>query len=261
MERPARAFPQFRLPVVHQVVDEIEPEPKIVLALHPAGIRVDRVGLVVAEQGIPALVIPQGGIAGDVQGRHAAFARVGAVGPRNPEDVQSEVGAEIRGRHVLAEPRPAERPVNQERRRDGVGLAHARDLHERVTLAEAAAAQAWTTSIAEAELATDQRIHRAVLEPELMPLVAVPIDLGVDVVAVQRLRGSVEIVVRVTIQIRERHERQHLQHGAVQASLRDGVDLPAAGKHRTTGTIRLPEKGSKIIPSLRRCYPPRSWES
>ena len=37
-------------------------------------------------------------------------------------------------------------------------------------------------------------------------LVAVPIDLGVEVVAVQRLSGSDEIVVRVAIQIRERHE-------------------------------------------------------
>ena len=59
MERPARTFPQLRLPVVHQVVDEIEPEPDIVRALHPACIGVDRVGLVVAEQGIPALVIPE----------------------------------------------------------------------------------------------------------------------------------------------------------------------------------------------------------
>ena len=59
IELTARASPQFRLPVVHQVVDEIETEPKIVRALHPAGIGVDRVGLVVAKERIPALIIPK----------------------------------------------------------------------------------------------------------------------------------------------------------------------------------------------------------
>ena len=38
--------------------------------------------------------------------------------------------------HVLAESRPAERPVDQESGRDGVGLPHAANLHERVAGAE-----------------------------------------------------------------------------------------------------------------------------
>ena len=59
IERAARAFAQFRLPVVHQVVDEVEAEPDVVRALHPACIGVEGVGLVVAEERIPAFRIAQ----------------------------------------------------------------------------------------------------------------------------------------------------------------------------------------------------------
>ena len=67
---------------------------------------------------------------------------------------------------------------------DRVGVADARELHERVAVAVAAVAQALAAGLAKAEVAVDQRVHQAVLEPELMPLVAVPVDLGVEVVAV-----------------------------------------------------------------------------
>ena len=154
VERAARPFAELRLPVVHQVVDEVEAEPDVVRALHPARIGVEGVGLVVAEERIPASRIAEGRIAGDVQRRHAAFARVRAVRPRNAQHVQSEVGAEIGRLHVLAEPRPAERSVNQESRRDGVGLADARDLHERVARRRAPPAHRHSPpAVAEAEVA------------------------------------------------------------------------------------------------------------
>ena len=60
IERPARAFTQLRLPVVHQVVDEVEAEPDVVRALRPACIGVEGVGLVVAVERIPAFRIAQG---------------------------------------------------------------------------------------------------------------------------------------------------------------------------------------------------------
>ena len=137
IERAARAFAQFRLPVVHQVVDEVEAEPDVVRALHPACIGVERVGLVVADTADSSPRDCRGlNTRTMYERRHAAFPRVGAVRARNAEHVQSEVGAEVGRLHVLAEPRPAERPVDQESRRDRVGLAHARDLHERVAVAE-----------------------------------------------------------------------------------------------------------------------------
>ena len=64
IERAARALAQFRLPVVHQVVDEVEAEPDLVRALHPARIGVEGVGLVVAEQRIPPFRIAEAGIVG-----------------------------------------------------------------------------------------------------------------------------------------------------------------------------------------------------
>ena len=127
----------------------------------------------------------------------------GPLVPGMPSDVQSEVGAEVGRLHVLAESRPAERPVNQEGRRDGVGLADAGDLHERVAVAETAAgAQAIAACRAEAEVAMHQRVHDAVLEPQLMPFIAVPVDLGVDVVAVQALGTGVEVVGSVARLVR-----------------------------------------------------------
>src|SRR5207245_8213751 len=53
-KRAARAGAQFRLPVVHQMVEEVEAKPYLVSALHPACIGIERVGLVVAEQWIPS---------------------------------------------------------------------------------------------------------------------------------------------------------------------------------------------------------------
>ena len=59
VERTARTFAQLRLPVVHQVMDEIEAEPEVVIALRPARIRVERVGLVVAVQGFQLSLLPR----------------------------------------------------------------------------------------------------------------------------------------------------------------------------------------------------------
>ena len=59
-ERATRPFPQLRLPVIHQVVNEIEAEPDVVQPVHPACVGVEGVRLIVAEQGIPAFRIAQG---------------------------------------------------------------------------------------------------------------------------------------------------------------------------------------------------------
>ena len=81
-------------------------------------------------------------------------------------------------------------------------FARCRRLHERVAGADAAVAQTFAACIAQAEVAVNQRVHDAVLEPELVPLVAVPVDLGIDVVAVQTLRAGVEIVVDIASLVR-----------------------------------------------------------
>ena len=97
MERAARALAQLRLPVVHQVVDKVEAEADFVSAFHPACVGVEGIGLVVAEE--------RGSSFPDCPERHnrrckkraCRFPRVGAVGPRNPQHVRTEIGAEVRG--------------------------------------------------------------------------------------------------------------------------------------------------------------------
>ena len=81
--------------------------------------------------------------------------------PGMPSTSNPKFDAEVGRFHVLAESRPAERAVNQEGRRDGVGLPDARDLHERGAVAKtAASAQAGAAGLAEAEVAVHQRVHR-----------------------------------------------------------------------------------------------------
>ena len=110
-------------------------------ALHPACIGTEGVRLVVASQGVPSLRIAEGRIVGaGTKRRQAAFQGVGAVCPWNPQRVSSEVRAQVRGLDVLAKSGPAERPVNQEGGRDGVGLPDSRCLYERVAVTDAAVA-------------------------------------------------------------------------------------------------------------------------
>src|SRR5262245_4714378 len=115
--------------MVHEMVEKIKAKPDLVSALHPACIRIERVGLVIAEQGAPSFLIAEGRIVGVIKSWHAAFPPIRPVRPGNPQHITSKVRTEVRRLHALAKSGPAERPVNQERRRDGVGLSDASYLH------------------------------------------------------------------------------------------------------------------------------------
>src|SRR5262245_52516365 len=58
-ERAAWALAQLRLPMVHKMVEKIKAKPDLVSALRPACIRIESVGLVIAEQGIPTFGIAE----------------------------------------------------------------------------------------------------------------------------------------------------------------------------------------------------------
>src|SRR5262249_8825344 len=150
---------QFRLPVVHQMVEEIEAEPDLVGAPHPACIGVESVGLVVAQQRVPSLRITQGRIIRtDGKRRDATLQWVRPIRPRHRQRVRSEIRAKVRGLLILAESGPAERRVYEKGGRDGIGLPDARCLHERVAIADAAVAQASPSSLSKTEVAMNKRV-------------------------------------------------------------------------------------------------------
>ena len=137
-------------------------------------------------------------------------------------------------------------PVNHEVGRKGIGLPDGRDLHAGGGLTEATIAQAVAARFTEAEASTiERRPHGAVLEPELVLVVAVPVDLGVDIVAVQALGARVEVVggfpssrnIGGGNQVQQRHR------GAVQAGSGNDVELPTAGEYRAACTIQVARKG------------------
>src|SRR4026209_1857797 len=91
--------------------------------------------------------------------------------------------------------------------------------------------------MAKAEVAVNKRVHDAVLEPQLVTFVPVPVDLPVDVASVQLLRAGVEVIGVVTLLLRLRNQAHHLRHRSIQPRLRDDVDASAAREHRTAGSI------------------------
>src|SRR5262249_54969257 len=84
-ERAAWALAQLRLPVVHKVVEKVEAKPDLMSALHPARVRIERVGLVIAEKGVPFFGIAEACIVGDIKSRHAPFPRIRPVSPGKPQ--------------------------------------------------------------------------------------------------------------------------------------------------------------------------------
>src|ERR1041385_3356836 len=108
------------------MVHEIEAESNLVSALRPACIGIEGVRLVVSLQRVPAFGVAERGIIGTrTEGGKPAFERVGTIGSGYPERAGSEIGAQVRRLHVLANSSPAEVSVNQEGWRDGIGLSDA----------------------------------------------------------------------------------------------------------------------------------------
>ena len=153
----------------------------------------------------------------------------------------------------MAKPRPVERSVNQEGGRDGIGLSDGRHLREGSGRAEAPIAQAGAARFAQAEATTtERRAHDAVLEPELVLVIPVPVDLGVDIVAVQALGAGVEVVAVFPGKVGLGNQVQQCHHGAVQASLRDDVERSSVREDSTACAIQVTRVGVEDHPFLER---------
>src|SRR4029453_11477448 len=112
------------------------------------------------------------------------------------------------------------------------------------TITESAAgAQTISSRLPKTEVSVDERVHDAVLEPQLMTLVPVPVDLCVDVVAVETLCSRVEVIGVVAGLIRLWNQRHHLHHRNVQPPLGDEVDTSAARKHGSARSISVATEG------------------
>ena len=94
------------------------------------------------------------------------------------------------------------------------------------------------------------RNHGAVLEIELVLFRAVPVDLGVDIAAVQFLGAGDEVVAEIPGlgQVGVRKQIQQLHHRTVQAAGGDDVRCAAGGNHGTARAIGIPCIGIKDHP-------------
>ena len=97
----------------------------------------------------------------------------------------------------------------------------AANLHECMTGTDAAVAETIAACRAQTEITIDQGIHDAVLAPDLVFLAPIPVDLGVHVVAVEPLRGLVEVVLQVARLVGLGNQRQQFHHRRVQARCRE----------------------------------------
>src|SRR6185503_15663085 len=104
-------------------------------------------------------------------------------------------------------------------------------------------ADAFASCGAETEISVHQRSHRAVLEPELVIVGAVPVDLGVEVVTVQALFARNEIILEIALLIGLGNEIEHRHHRAVEASLRNDVHAAATREYGTTGAVEIAREG------------------
>src|SRR5262245_42923965 len=213
------------------MVQEIQPKPDLVSALHPTGIRIESVGLIVTRRGIPSFCIAEGGVVSEAERRQTAFERIRPIGARYSERVPSEIGAEIGWLHILAEAGPAQRPIDEESGGHGIGLSDAGGLHERMAIADAAVAQTGTTGCAQPEVPVNQRVHHAVLEEQLLLPPTVPIDLGVQVVAIQALCAAVEEIIDISAEIGLRNQRQQFRGGRAQARGGNHIEASVTRKY------------------------------
>ena len=118
-------------------------------------------------------------------------------------------------------------------------MPDARDLHEGIAVTDAAVADAFAAGLTETEISVHQSGHRAVLEEELVMVVAVPVDLAVEVVAVQALFARNEVVLEIPFLIGLGHEAEHRHHRAVEAPLRNSVQSSTTREYGTTCAVEI----------------------
>src|SRR5439155_26983739 len=97
--------------------------------------------------------------------------------------------------------------------------------------------------LAEGGITMNQSGHGAVLEPELVFVIPVPVNLGVDVVAVQPLSGGLEVVADIPRLVGGRDQIQQLHHGSVEPGSGNNVEPSTAGKYRAACAVHVACEG------------------
>lgn len=82
--------------------------------------------------------------------------------------------------------------------------------------------------MSQAAIPPDQRRHHAILAPDLVLLVSVPVDLGIHVIAIEPLRTEVEVVAQVAGLLRQRRPIEHLLHRSIYPRCGNDVQPAAA---------------------------------
>src|SRR5262249_20080086 len=139
----------------------------------------------------------------DDQGGAAVAYRVRvSVNARNTKLLSDEL-AVVEACDRLALPRPAEKAVVEKSRREQIGRAERRELRAEFTYADGASggAQRGATAPAESRIAAYGRIHDRVLAPDRIVRRAVPVDLCIEIILVERLRAVGEEIRRDALQV------------------------------------------------------------
>src|SRR5438093_6474805 len=159
------------------------------------------------------------------------------VRARNSEHLEADILAEVRRLTELSHAGKAYGAVDDETGRDGQCVPNGNQVDEIVKTSQTSVTQAISDRLAHGGHAVKEGPHRTVLPPNPVPVVAVPVDLPVEVVAVKSLGSRGEIVRGVTRSVGTGDRVQNLGG--------DGIDWYGSlvGKRLATCTVRIACRG------------------
>ena len=153
-------------------------------------------GLVIAEGRNVVCHLAEAAESRDVKDGETALPDIRAIRAGDTELRSNVLPEELIG-YVLAHAAEAEHFIEDEMRSYHQAVSESRQLGQsRSRSCAGAVAKARAASVSKAECAVHQCFHDTVFPENVVILGAVPIDLAVDVVAIQRLYSRAEVVVR-----------------------------------------------------------------
>src|SRR5687768_10851821 len=172
--------------MIQMMLDDVGPEADVMAPEYLRRILREGVAALITEDRTPVVLIAQTRVA-ECDLREPALANVSAVGSRNAQNFQADVLPEVGACRLVMAIRDREVTVNEETVAERPCVTHGSDIRTRNACAAAAITDAGAAGRAERELPGHVSVHVTELEPDLVVLSAVPIDLRVVIVTIKEL--------------------------------------------------------------------------
>src|SRR5215467_15179363 len=222
------------------MMDDVCPSTDLMLGMRPAHVVGASEAPIVAVGGVPALRVSKVGVPVHKEKGHAAVAYVrGIVSPWNPQHVQADVRAKVRGLSVFAHARKAHVAVHDERWRERQCMTNRDKLYKGMKVTQATIAVTVTNDLAKARLPVKHGFHSAVLGKKGVLGRLVPIHFAIKVISVQALRRGREIVGGIRRNTVHCHVRSWNQCNELR---RDGINRDGSliRKGLSSGAVSVP---------------------